>query len=113
MGREIELIVTDTGVGIPEEDLAKLGDPFFQGRSNYDRAYEGTGLGLSVVIGLVKLHGGSVEIESRLRKGTKVLVRLPLDCQQAVKGVVGSEVTQFPKRSAQAVRDEAKVRKSA
>ncbi|MBY0532681.1 MAG: PAS domain S-box protein [Xanthobacteraceae bacterium] len=111
-GNGIELVVSDNGVGIPEADLARLGDPFFQGRSAYDRTYEGTGLGLSVVMGLVKLHGGSVEIESRLRKGTKVLVRLPLDCQPVMKASA-SQITKFPQRASTAGRDEMKVRKSA
>jgi cell cycle sensor histidine kinase DivJ len=109
---EIELVVSDTGVGIPEADLQHLGDPFFQGRSTYDRTYEGTGLGLSVVMGLVKLHGGAVEIESRLRKGTKVTVRLPLDCQPAMKVAATGQVAKFPQRPASTGR-ETKVRKSA
>ena len=112
-GNEIELIVSDTGVGIPEADLAKLGDPFFQGRSAYDRTYEGTGLGLSVVMGLVKLHGGAVEIESRLRKGTKVIVRLPLDCQPSMKAAATNQIAKFPQRPGTPGRDELKVRKSA
>lgn len=112
-GSEIELVVSDTGVGIPESDIAKLGDPFFQGRSTYDRTYEGTGLGLSVVMGLVKLHGGTVEIESRLRKGTKVLVRLPLDCQTSMKAAATNQIAKFPSRLAQQAREEIKVRKSA
>lgn len=110
---EIELTVSDTGIGIPEEDIDRLGDPFFQGRSSYDRTYEGTGLGLSVVMGLVKLHGGSVEIESRLRKGTKVTVRLPLDCQKGMKAALNNAIAEFPRRPAQVDRDEPKVRKSA
>lgn len=112
-GNEIELVVSDTGVGIPESDLSKLGDPFFQGRSTYDRTYEGTGLGLSVVMGLVKLHGGTVEIESRLRKGTKVLVRLPLDCQSSMKTAATNQIAKFPSRLAQPAHEEIKVRKSA
>lgn len=113
IGSGIELFVSDTGVGIPEADLARLGDPFFQGKSAYDRTYEGTGLGLSVVMGLVKLHGGSVEIESRLRKGTKVVVRLPLDCQPNMKAAATNQIAKFPQRAGAAGRDETKVRKSA
>jgi cell cycle sensor histidine kinase DivJ len=113
----IELIVSDTGVGIPEGDLAHLGDPFFQGRSAYDRAYEGTGLGLSVVMGLIKLHGGKVEIESRLSKGTKVVVRLPLDCQPRTKAAntFHSHIAQFPQQRPAQGRDnpETQVKKSA
>lgn len=113
----IELIVSDTGVGIPEGDLARLGDPFFQGGSAYDRAYEGTGLGLSVVMGLIKLHGGKVEIESRLSKGTKVVVRLPLDCQPRTKAAntFHSHIAQFPQQRPAQGRDnpETQVKKSA
>ena len=75
------LIVADTGIGIAEEDLPKVGDPFFQAGSHYDRAHEGTGLGLSVVRGLVGLHRGTLTIESAPGEGTAVTVSLPLDCR--------------------------------
>ena len=48
---------------------------------SYDRPYEGTGLGLSVVRGLVGLHGGAVRIESAPGEGTRVTITLPLDCR--------------------------------
>jgi two-component system, cell cycle sensor histidine kinase DivJ len=83
-GDGLVLTVADNGIGIAENDLERLGHPFFQARSSYDRPYEGTGLGLSVVKGLVELHGGRIEIASRLGEGTKVTVRLPLDCERAV-----------------------------
>ena len=50
-------------------------------RSNYDRSYEGAGLGLSLVRGLVGLHGGALWLESSPGVGTRVTVRLPLDCR--------------------------------
>ena len=59
-------------------DLPRLGDPFFQAKGSYDRAYEGTGLGLSVVRGLVGLHGGRLTVESAPGVGTRVSVRLPV-----------------------------------
>ena len=73
--------VADTGIGIGAADLARLGDPFFQAKSAFDRPYEGTGLGLSVVRGLVGLHGGSMAIESEPGQGTCVTIRLPQDCR--------------------------------
>jgi len=73
--------VEDTGVGIGEDDLPRLGEAFFQARASYDRRHDGSGLGLSIVKGLVKLHGGDIDIRSRLGEGTKVTVRLPLDCE--------------------------------
>jgi two-component system, cell cycle sensor histidine kinase DivJ len=72
--------VIDDGIGIAQEDLGKLGAPFFQARSSYDRPYEGTGLGLSVVRGLLGLHGGAIAIESAPGAGTTVTVTMPLDC---------------------------------
>ena len=77
-GGMIDLSISDTGIGIAAADLPRLGDPFFQAKSSYDRAHDGTGLGLSVVRGLVGLHGGTLSIESAPGIGTRVAVRLPV-----------------------------------
>ena len=76
-GGSVEIAVRDTGIGIRPADLARLGDPFFQAQNGYDRAYEGTGLGLSVVNGLVNLHGGVIAVESTPGEGTRMMVTLP------------------------------------
>jgi cell cycle sensor histidine kinase DivJ len=60
-----------------------VGEPYFQARASYDRRHGGTGLGLSIVKGLVRLHGGEISIRSRVGEGTRVSVRLPLDCERA------------------------------
>ncbi|MGO9701240.1 MAG: sensor histidine kinase, partial [Xanthobacteraceae bacterium] len=78
----IIFVVEDNGVGINDEDLARVGEPYFQARASYDRRHGGTGLGLSIVKGLVRLHGGEVTIQSRIGEGTRVSVRLPLDCER-------------------------------
>jgi two-component system, cell cycle sensor histidine kinase DivJ len=78
-GPKLALSVADTGVGIVESDLPRLGEAFFQGRTSCDRRHDGTGLGLSIVKGLVRLHGGEVDIKSRPGEGTRVTVRLPLE----------------------------------
>jgi cell cycle sensor histidine kinase DivJ len=77
----LAVAVEDTGVGIGAEDLPRLGEAFFQARASYDRRHDGTGLGLSIVKGLVRLHGGDINIGSRLGEGTRVTVRLPIDCE--------------------------------
>ncbi len=74
----VEIVVADTGCGIAEADLSQLGSPFFQARQSYDREHEGTGLGLSVVRGLVGLLGGSLLIESAPDAGTRVVIRLAI-----------------------------------
>ncbi len=78
-GSRLMLSVTDTGVGIAAEDLARIGDPFFQAGKTYQRKHEGTGLGLSIVKGLVGLHNGEMNVQSTVGEGTTVTVALPLD----------------------------------
>jgi cell cycle sensor histidine kinase DivJ len=80
-GPKLAVSVEDTGVGIGEDDLQRLGEAFFQARASYDRRHDGSGLGLSIVKGLVRLHGGDFDIRSRPGEGTRVTVRLPIDCE--------------------------------
>lgn len=76
-GDLLELIVADTGVGIGAEDLERLGRPYEQ-VGEAAQKIGGTGLGLSLVRSFAELHGGTMEIESRLGEGTTVAVRLPV-----------------------------------
>lgn len=77
-GSRLVLRVSDTGVGIAAEDLKRIGDPFFQAGKTYQRRQEGTGLGLSIVKSLVAMHGGQMDVQSRIGEGTTVAVALPL-----------------------------------
>jgi len=72
-----EFTVADTGIGISEQNLARLGRPFTQIENDLTRSHDGTGLGLSLVKGLVELHHGRVSIESAPGAGTLVRVGLP------------------------------------
>jgi cell cycle sensor histidine kinase DivJ len=101
-GQAIAVAVADTGVGIGEEDLPRVGDPFFQARSSYDRRHDGTGLGLSIVKGLLALHGGSLEIRSRLGEGTCVTFRLPVHCQRPPAADAKPAVERLVRRAAEA-----------
>jgi cell cycle sensor histidine kinase DivJ len=78
-GSDLKLTVSDTGIGIAESQLATLGQPFVQIQNDYTRRYEGTGLGLSLVKGLVALHGGQFDLRSRAGEGTVITVTIPLD----------------------------------
>ena len=78
-GKDLILTVSDTGIGIPADKLALIGQPFMQVQNEYTRKYEGTGLGLSLVKGLVALHGGSFIIESKPGEGTVITIRVPAD----------------------------------
>ncbi|WP_424361822.1 sensor histidine kinase [Methylocystis parvus] len=100
-GNLIAVTVADTGIGIAAGDLTRLGDPFFQASASHDRAYEGTGLGLSVVRGLVGLHGGAIMIESVPKKGTSVTIRLPLDCREPALGTsISAKIETIPRLGA-------------
>lgn len=74
----VRLFVNDTGIGIAADDLAKLGRPFMQVQNDYTRQFQGTGLGLSVVKGLVRLQGGTMSVESAPGLGTTVTIGLPV-----------------------------------
>jgi two-component system, cell cycle sensor histidine kinase DivJ len=78
LGSRLHFWVSDTGIGIRQEDLGRLGRPFTQVRNDYTREYEGAGLGLSLVKGLVELHQGSMMIESAPGEGTVVTISLPI-----------------------------------
>jgi cell cycle sensor histidine kinase DivJ len=79
----VVITVADTGVGIPAQDLERVGEPFFQAGSSYDRRHDGTGLGVSIVKGLLALHGGGMDIESHVGEGTRIHIYLPIDCETA------------------------------
>jgi two-component system NtrC family sensor kinase len=75
------IAIGDTGCGISEEHLPKIFDPFFT-----TKEHEGTGLGLSVSYGIVKSHGGEIEVQSRLGEGTRFTVLLPLGVPDEGRG---------------------------
>ncbi len=77
--QDMEIFVKDCGIGISEDDLLTIGQPFYQIDNENTRKYEGTGLGLFLVKGLTELHGGSLEIQSSPGEGTCVFVRLPME----------------------------------
>ncbi|HEX6119547.1 MAG TPA: PAS domain-containing sensor histidine kinase [Dongiaceae bacterium] len=76
---ELLLQVRDTGIGMREEDLNRVLEPFVQVENELTRRFEGTGLGLSLSKQLIELHGGRIAIVSKLNVGTTVTVHLPAD----------------------------------
>jgi two-component system NtrC family sensor kinase len=71
----VEIAIVDTGCGIPEKNLERIFDPFFTSKE----VGKGTGLGLSVSHGIVKAHGGLIEVESTVGEGSTFRVYLPLE----------------------------------
>ena len=71
----VEISIIDTGCGIPEKNLKRIFDPFFTSKE----VGKGTGLGLSVSHGIVRAHGGAIEVESTVGKGSTFRIYLPLE----------------------------------
>jgi signal transduction histidine kinase len=75
----LKLVVSDTGIGIPEQDLNLIFEEFHRARPANGKKYPGTGLGLAIVKKLVDLLGGSIEVSSEVNVGSTFTVTLPLD----------------------------------
>lgn len=73
----VHFVVSDTGVGIPQEAIAHLFQPFIQVDSSLSRQYDGTGLGLALVYRMVAMHGGTVTVSSEVGQGSRFTVTLP------------------------------------
>jgi two-component system NtrC family sensor kinase len=76
-GRCVVVEIADTGCGIPKENLGRIFDPFFTTKA------DGTGLGLAVSYGIIKNHGGDIDVKSEVGKGTTFTIKLPV--QDAVE----------------------------
>ncbi|HEV2402077.1 MAG TPA: response regulator [Candidatus Sulfotelmatobacter sp.] len=90
-GHAVELRVRDTGVGIPPEEIPHLFDRFHRVPNTRSRTHEGTGIGLALVYELVKLHGGSMRVESSLERGSTFIVSIPLGQAHLAAEQVGGE----------------------
>jgi len=73
---QVKISIKDNGIGIPQNDLANLFQPFY--RASNTTEIEGTGLGLPIVKEFIEKHGGSIFVESELNIGTTITVMLPL-----------------------------------
>ena len=73
----IRIVIEDNGIGISEEEMSRVFEPFAQLDSSFTRKFDGAGLGLAITKSLIELHDGTLEISSKIGAGTKVIVSLP------------------------------------
>jgi signal transduction histidine kinase len=76
-GKGTRLMVMDTGIGIPDEDIDQIFEKFYRIKTEETRSISGSGLGLSIVKGIVEAHNGAIHVESEVGNGTTVIVSLP------------------------------------
>lgn len=108
-GRFVVVPVTDTGTGIPREHLDKIFEPFFTTKG----PGKGTGLGLATVLGIVKGHGGFVNVYSEVGRGTKFSVYLPAAIEEPTADVCRKPAARLPEGAGEwilVVDDEAAIR---
>jgi two-component system cell cycle sensor histidine kinase PleC len=82
LGDSIVLVIADTGIGIAQDSLRRLGKPFEQVESQLTKTYHGSGLGLAIARSLTNLHGGTMRLRSKLGAGTVVRIKLPREPQK-------------------------------
>lgn len=76
---DIVILVADNGIGMSQDEQARIFDRFFQGKTHPDVMNQGSGIGLSIAREFVRLHGGTIEVDSRYGKGSIFTIRLPLE----------------------------------
>lgn len=79
----VKLIITDTGIGISEEQQKVIFSPFLQAEESTQRRFGGTGLGLAIVSNIVEHYDGNVEVSSAVGEGARFIVTMTLDCANA------------------------------
>jgi signal transduction histidine kinase/DNA-binding response OmpR family regulator len=85
--KQLIIVVSDTGIGIPEEDKQHLFSPFYRSREATNGDI-GTGLGLSLVKELVKLYEGNIDLQSTINQGTTITIRLPIFSSEPLKAII-------------------------
>ncbi|HWB74410.1 MAG TPA: ATP-binding protein, partial [Nannocystaceae bacterium] len=90
VGDHVVLRVRDTGCGIPAAELPRLFERFHRVAGNRGRTIEGTGIGLALVHELVKLHGGAIEVDSEVDRGTELRVAIPIGTAHLPSARIGA-----------------------
>jgi signal transduction histidine kinase/DNA-binding response OmpR family regulator len=105
---QVALRVSDTGTGITETELPHLFERFHRIRGAQSRTHEGSGIGLALVQELVRLHGGSVKVESQVGKGTTFIVQIPTGSAHLPADRIGAPHTEAsPARDTETYVEEA------
>ena len=79
----MKIVVRDYGIGIGEKDLGRIFERFYRGDRLRTEGIKGSGIGLTIVTRIVQAHGGRIEVESEIDKGTTFRVHLPVNSKES------------------------------
>ena len=94
--QQLQFEITDTGIGIKEEDLSIIFESFRQLENSSRKEHKGTGLGLAIVKQLVKAIGGTIQVKSRLNKGSKFTIQLPFEISKEAQNIPLNDSLEIP-----------------
>ena len=84
LDKTYKITVSDNGCGIPDDEIAKIIEPFYMVDKSRARKQGGAGLGLALCVKIADIHGGTLDIESEVGKGTDVTITIPLFADKSV-----------------------------
>ena len=107
VGNDLEITISDTGIGIAADQVGRIFEEFEQGDGSIQRQFEGTGLGLTITRKLVELHGGSIRVESTLGEGASFIFTLPLSSESITYPIIDRNLVELSTLSEGSHLDEA------
>ncbi|MEP7338168.1 MAG: HAMP domain-containing sensor histidine kinase, partial [Acidobacteriota bacterium] len=90
--KQVRIVISDRGLGIPEEDLPHIFEPFYRGHEARAAQIHGNGLGLSLVKNIIEAHGGQITVKSKTGEGSSFIVILPAVIEADRRAIIGAEL---------------------
>jgi signal transduction histidine kinase len=90
--KQVRIVISDRGLGIPQEDLPHIFEPFYRGHEARAAQIHGNGLGLSLVKNIIEAHGGQITVKSKAGEGSSFIIILPAVIEADRRAIIGAEL---------------------